>query len=108
MCRWESGALAIHALLKAGADVHAQTDDGRTALHWAGHSGRAMSMELSLDHIGMSNPKLRWKCAHDPQTSSSIRISTRNVVTNSTIHSARPRSRPTIMSMRICPPSRWT
>jgi hypothetical protein len=66
-----------------------------------------MSIELSRLHIGADQSKLRAKCAQDPQTSSTISIRTRTVVRSSTVHSTRPRSRPTRMSMRICPPSRW-
>ena len=67
-----------------------------------------MSIELSRLHIGADMSNERSKCAQLPQTSSSIRSRIAKVVMNSAIQSARPRSAPTSMSIRIWPPSRWT
>ena len=73
-----------------------------------GHTGRLMSMVLSREHRGRAQSKERSKCAHDPQTSAAISTRISTTMISSISHSTRPRSAPTMMSIRMWMPFRCT
>lgn len=85
-----------------------RTEKATGAKSLAGQIGRPMSMELSRLHNGAAKSNEREKCDQLPQTRASISTRMSKTETSSNSQSARPRSAPITISIRIWPPSRCT